>query len=75
MGEIYFITLNYTLDYTLHHKLFECTFCTINYYIYYTLHPDVNFTIMLGGNLEHMTCTCVLLKWHKVERPKTPLSN
>ena len=48
----------------MHHKLFECTFCTINYYICYTLHPDVNFTAMLDGNLEHMNCTCVLLKWH-----------
>ena len=26
-----FTILNYTLCYTLHHKLFECTFCILNY--------------------------------------------
>ena len=71
MGKLHFTTLDYTLNYILHPKLFECTFCTLNYYICYTLHPDFNFTVML----EHMTCTCVSLKRYKVKRPKTPLSN
>ena len=74
-GKLHFTTLNYTPDYTLHPKLFECTLCTLNYYICYTLHPDVNFIVMLDGNLEYMTYTCALLKWHKVKRPKSPLSN
>ena len=71
LGKLHFTTLDYTLNYILHPKLFECTFCTLNYYICYTLHPDFNFTVML----EHMTCTCVSLKRYKVKRPKTPLSN
>ena len=49
-------------------------FCILNYDSYYTLDPDVNFTVVLEGNFKHMTCICVLLKWHKVKRPKPPLS-
>ena len=62
MGKLHFTILNYTPDYILHHKLFEYTFYTINYYICYTLHYDVNFIVMLDGNLEYMTYTCALLK-------------
>ena len=46
----HFITVNYTLYYTLHSKFFECTFCIINYDPYYTLHPNVKFTVNLNGN-------------------------
>jgi len=31
LGELHFTTLNYTLDYILHLKFFECTFYTLNY--------------------------------------------
>ena len=44
-------TLYYTLNYTLHPKLFECILCTLNYDICYTSHPKVSFTIKLDGNL------------------------
>ena len=50
-GKLHFTTLNYTLDYTLHFKLFECTFYILNYDICYTLHSIVSFTIKLDGNL------------------------
>ena len=46
-GVLHFTTLNYTLDYTLHHKLFECIFCILNYNPCYTLHPNVKFAINL----------------------------
>ena len=49
-GKLHFTTLNYTPDYTLHHKLFKCTISTLNYYAYYTLHPDVSFSVKLDGN-------------------------
>ena len=48
----YISTLNYTPYFTLHPKLFECTFCTLNYDFYYTLHPDIKFTINLDENLK-----------------------
>lgn len=50
-GKLHFTILNYTLDYILHSKLFECTFCTINYDLYYTVHFDINFIIILDENL------------------------
>ena len=50
-GELHFITLNYISDYTLHHKLFECTFSILNYEPYYTLHPDVKFAVNLDGKV------------------------
>ena len=53
---------NAPLNYTLHHKLFECTVYTLNYDHCYTLHPRVSFTVKLDGNIKHMTCICVLLK-------------
>ena len=49
--KLHFTILNYTLNYILHRKLFECTFCSLNYDPCYTLHPDVNFTIILDGSL------------------------
>ena len=45
--KLYHTTLNYALDYTLHHKLFDCTLCTINYHTYHALHPDVIFAVIL----------------------------
>ena len=49
-GKLHFTILNYTPDYTLHPKLFECTLSTLNYHTYYTLHSDVSFTVKLDGN-------------------------
>ena len=34
--KIHFTTLNDTINYTLHHKLFKCTLCILNYDTYYT---------------------------------------
>ena len=48
--KLHFTILNYTLDYTLHPKLFECTFYTLNFNIYYILHPKITFTIILIEN-------------------------
>ena len=45
MEKLHFTILNYTIDYSLHPKLFECTFCTLNYDFYYTLHPNINFLL------------------------------
>ena len=36
--KLHFTTLDYTPNYTLHPKLFGCTFCTLIYHICYTLH-------------------------------------
>ena len=36
LEKLHFTILNYTSDYTLHPKLFECMFCTINYDHCYT---------------------------------------
>ena len=78
--KLHFIILNYTLDYTLHPKLFkcpklfECTVCTLNYDTCYTLHLDISFTIILDGTLMHMTRTYILFKWNKVKRQKNPSS-
>ena len=72
LRKLYFTTLNYTPYYTLHHKLFECTVCSLHYDFCYTLYPNVNFTVKLNKNMKHVTCKCVLLKWHKLKRWKTP---
>ena len=47
--KLHFIILNYTLNYTLHAKLFECTFCTKNYDSCYILYPNVKFVFNLNG--------------------------
>ena len=49
-------------------KLFDCIIYTLN--SCYILHPKVNFTVMLYGNFEHITCTCIFFKWHKVKKKK-----
>ena len=69
-GKLHFTTQNYTPDYTLHPKLFECTLCTLNYHTYYTLHPSVTFVVMFNEMLLHMTSTCILLRWNKLKRLK-----
>ena len=48
--KLHFTTLNYTSDYTLHSKLFECTFYILNYDHFYTLHHDDSFTVKLDRN-------------------------
>ena len=77
-GKLYFTTLNYAPNYTLHPKLFECTFCTLNYH---TLHsklshfaPWCNFAIMFDRMLLHVTSTCILFRWNKLKRLKHPFS-
>ena len=72
MGKLHFTTLNYPLDYTLHHKLSDCTLCTINYHTYHALHPDVIFTVIFNRILLHVTSTCFLLRWNKIKRLKHP---
>ena len=52
--KLYFITLNYVIYYTLHPKLFECTFYTINYDPCYTLHTNVKFGVNLNENSKFM---------------------
>ena len=47
-------------------------FCTLNYKSCYILHPNVSFTVKFNRNMKHVTCMCVLLKWHKLKRQKTP---
>ena len=73
--KLHFTTLNYALNYTLHSKLFECIVCTLNYDSCYTLHPIVSFIVKWDGDMKHVTCMCVFLKWYKLKRPKTPLSH
>ena len=74
MGKLHFITLNYPLNYTLHHKLSDCTLCTLNYHTYHALHPGVIFTVIFNRILLHVTSTCFLLRWNKVKRLKHPFS-
>ena len=69
-GKLHFTTLNYTLSYTLHPKLFEHTLCILNYHTNHTLHPDVTFAVMFNGMLLHMTNTCIFLRRNKLKRPK-----
>ena len=73
-GKLHFTTLNYALCYTLHLKLFECTFCTLNYHTNHILHLGVTFAITFNGMLLHMTSTCILLRWNKLKKPKHPSS-
>ena len=47
VGKLHFITLNYILYYSLHHKIFEFIFCTLNYDPFYTLHPNIKFAVNL----------------------------
>ena len=51
-GKLHFTTLNYTLCYTLHPKLFECTFWSLNYDSCYTLHPTIKFAVNFDENLK-----------------------
>ena len=44
--------------------------CTIHK-LFLVWHAFLDFTVMFS---KHVTCTCVLLKWHKAKRPKTPSS-
>ena len=48
--------LNYTLDYTLHPKIFEHTFCILKYH---TLHLDITFVVIFNGMLLHMISTYI----------------
>ena len=68
--KLHFNTLNYALDYTLHHKLSDCTLCTLNYHTYHALHPGVIFVVIFNRILLHVTSTCFLLRWNKVKRLK-----
>ena len=68
--KLYHTTLNYALDYTLHHKLLNCTLCTINYHTYHTLHSSAIFAIIFNRVLLYVTSTCFFLKWNKVKRLK-----
>ena len=52
--KLHFTTLNYTLYYTLHSKLFKCTFNTLNYDHYYTLKPSIEVAFNLDGNSKFM---------------------
>ena len=72
LGKLHFTTLNYASYYILHRKLFECTVYTLNYKSCYILHPNVSFTVKFNRNMKHVICMCVLLKWHKLKRQKTP---
>ena len=60
--KLYHTTLNYVLDYTLHHKLLNCTLCTINYHTYHTLHSSAIFAIIFNRILLHVTSTCFFLR-------------
>ena len=42
-----YITLNYTSNYSLYHKLLKCIVNIINYNLCYTLHTVINFVIIL----------------------------
>ena len=63
IGELHFITLNYTSNYTLHHKFFEYTFCTLNHNPCYTLYLNVKFAVNLNGKV-----------WYHVKLPNCPSS-
>ena len=73
--KLHFTTINYVLNYTLHPKLSNCTLCTLNYHTYHTLHPGVIFAIIFNRIMLHVTNTCFLLRWNKVERLKYPSSS
>ena len=50
--KLYFITLNYILCYTLHLKIFKCTFSTLNYDPCYNLPHNVKFAVNLSGKYD-----------------------
>ena len=75
MRKLHFTILNYTLNYTLHHKLSDCTLCTLNYNTYHALHPSVIFAVIFNRILLHVTSTYFLLRWNKVRRLKHPSLN
>ena len=75
LGKLHCTTLNYALYYTLHLKLSDCTLCTLNYHTYHTLHPGVIFVVIFNRIMLHVTNTCFLLRWNKVERLKHPSSS
>ena len=70
LGKFHFTTLNYALDYTLHHKLSDCILCPLNYHTYHTSHPGVIFVVIFNRILLHVTSTCFLLRWNKIKRLK-----
>ena len=72
--KLYFTTLNYAPNYTLHPKLSECILYTLNYYTYHTLHPGVTFPVMFDRILLHVLGTYFLLMWNKRKRLKHPTS-
>jgi len=51
LGKLHFTTLNYTFNYTLYHKPFECMFCTIKYDHCYTLHLNIKFAVNLDRKI------------------------
>ena len=51
--KLHITTLNYTLDYTLYSKLFECTFYTLNYDPCYISHHDIKFIVNLNAKIWH----------------------
>ena len=65
--KLYHTTLNYALDYTLHHQLLNCILCTINYHTYHTLHSSAIFAIIFNRILLHVTSKCFFLRWNKVK--------
>ena len=60
-GKLHFTTLNYTLDHTLHHKLFKYTLCIINYHTYYTLHPTITFQRPKTPFLKNIKNKCLFI--------------
>ena len=54
----HFTTLNYTLNYILHPKIFKCIICTINYNHCYTLYPDFKFSVNLDKNPKFRVQKC-----------------
>ena len=39
------------------------------------MHPNVSFKVKFDRNIKHVTCTCELLKWHKLKKTKNPPSS
>ena len=74
LKKLHFTTLNYALDYSLHHKQSDCTLCILNYHTYHTLHLDVIFAVIFNKILLHVTNMCFLLRWNNVKRLKHPSS-
>ena len=49
--KLYFTIIKYTFNYTLHLKIFKCTFYTLNFDYCYTLYSDIKFTVNLDGKI------------------------